>query len=146
MDGTSLRSPLLLKVQWKVTLVGLASTSQTKLMVSCLRAPCTSSGTLNGGGVAFWCLQPPPEFSTYLQTGATAAQRMDFGTLLRIPGRSPREQYNRGTRSERQKKGGGRKAQNRIYNEINTKEYITRLYKMQLRVLSRCLRKDNGCA
>ena len=53
VDGMSLRSPLLLNVQWKETEVGLASTSQTKLMVSCFKAPWTSSGTLRGGGVAF---------------------------------------------------------------------------------------------
>lgn len=64
------RSPLLLNVQWKVTVAGFASTSQTRPIVSCFNAPWISSGTFNGGGVAFWYLHPA-EFNTCLQTGAT---------------------------------------------------------------------------
>lgn len=41
--GTSVRSPELLKVQWKVTIAGLASTWHRNVTVSCFNAPNSSS-------------------------------------------------------------------------------------------------------
>lgn len=52
LAGTSVWSPELLKVQWKVTMAGLASTWHRSVTVSCFRAPYSSSRSCTHTGAS----------------------------------------------------------------------------------------------